>query len=63
MKVIIYACTQRIYSSRQITTAVRENSMFMWLAARQCPDFRTMNRFRSERSFYVIKLRYFRLLC
>lgn len=48
-KVIIYAYTQRIYSSRQIAKAVRENIMFMWIAGRQRPDFRTINRFRSER--------------
>lgn len=48
-KIIIYAYTQRIYSSRQIAKAVRENIMFMWIAARQRPDFRTINRFRSER--------------
>lgn len=48
-KIIIYAYTQRIYSSRQIAKAVRENIPFMWLAARQRPDFRTINRFRSER--------------
>ena len=29
--------------------ALRENTHFMWLAARQTPDFRTINRFRSER--------------
>nr|WP_235946869.1 transposase [Paenibacillus glycinis] len=28
-KVIIYAYTQRIYSSRQIAKVVRENVMFM----------------------------------
>ncbi|MEC0334156.1 transposase [Paenibacillus macerans] len=44
-KVIIYAYTQRIYSSRQIAIAVRENIMFMWIAGRQRPDFRTINRF------------------
>ncbi|MDQ8739146.1 transposase [Paenibacillus sp. LHD-38] len=48
-KVIIYTYTQRIYSSRQIAKAVRENIMFMWIAGRQRPDFRTINRFRSER--------------
>ena len=48
-KVIVYALTQRIYSSRQIAKAVRENIPFMWLAGRQRPDFRTINRFRSER--------------
>nr|WP_246427737.1 transposase [Paenibacillus phyllosphaerae] len=48
MEVLIYAFTQRIYSSRQTAKAVRENIMFMWLSARQRPDFRTINRFRSE---------------
>ncbi|WP_301539659.1 transposase [Paenibacillus sp. NEAU-GSW1] len=55
MKVIIYAYTQRIYSSRQIAKAVRENIMFMWLAARQRPDFRAINRFRSERMKDVLE--------
>jgi len=54
-KVIIYAYTQRIYSSRQIAKAVRENIPFMWLAGRQTPDFRTINRFRSERMKGVLK--------
>ncbi|MDQ1909925.1 IS1182 family transposase [Paenibacillus sp. GD4] len=48
-KIIVYAYSQRIYSSRQIAKAVRENIPFMWLAGRQQPDFRTINRFRSER--------------
>lgn len=48
-KIIIYAYTQRIYSSRQIAKAVHENIMFMWITGRQRPDFRTINRFRSER--------------
>lgn len=54
-KVIIYAYTQRIYSSRQIAKAVRENVMFMWIAGRQRPDFRTINRFRSERMKDVLE--------
>ncbi|MCM3631704.1 IS1182 family transposase, partial [Paenibacillus glycanilyticus] len=29
--------------------------MFMWLAARQRPDFRTINRFRSERMKDVLE--------
>nr|WP_138787797.1 transposase [Paenibacillus thermoaerophilus] len=37
-KVIIYAYTQRLYSSRQIAKAVRENIMFMWLAGRRQED-------------------------
>ncbi|MNB90303.1 Transposase DDE domain protein [compost metagenome] len=54
-KVIIYAYTQRIYSSRQIAKAVRENIPFMWLAGRQRPDFRTLNRFRSQRMRNVLE--------
>ncbi|SEC50070.1 IS1182 family transposase [Paenibacillus sp. GP183] len=54
-KVIVYAYTQRIYSSRQIAKAVRENITFMWIAGRQRPDFRTINRFRSERMKEVLE--------
>ncbi|BCG61364.1 IS1182 family transposase [Paenibacillus sp. URB8-2] len=54
-KVIIYAYTQRIYSSRQMAKAVRENIPFMWLAGRQRPDFRTLNRFRSQRMKDVLE--------
>ncbi|GAB7053921.1 hypothetical protein JCM16163A_06670 [Paenibacillus sp. YK5] len=51
----VCAYTQRIYFSRQIAKAVRENIMFMWLAARQRPDFHTINRFRSERMKDVLE--------
>ena len=54
-KVLIYAYTQRIYTSRQIAKAIRENVMFMWIAGRQRPDFRTINRFRSERMKAVLE--------
>ncbi|ULO04826.1 IS1182 family transposase [Paenibacillus sp. 19GGS1-52] len=54
-KVIIYAYTQRIYSSRQIAKSIRENIPFMWLAGRQRPDFRTLNRFRSQRMKDVLQ--------
>lgn len=54
-KIIIYAYTQRIYSSRQIAKAVRENVMFMWITGRQRPDFRTINRFLSERMKSVLE--------
>ncbi|MFC4811112.1 transposase [Paenibacillus sp. GCM10023250] len=54
-KVIIYAYAQRIYSSRQIAKSVRENIIFMWIAGRQRPDFRTINRFRSERMKEVLE--------
>jgi len=47
LKVLIYAYTQKIYTSRRIAKAIRENIHFMWLAGNNRPDFRTINRFRS----------------
>src|SRR4030066_291271 len=48
LKVLVYAYTQRLYSSRQIAKALRENVYFMWLSGNSRPDFRTLNRFRGE---------------
>ena len=48
LKVLVYAYTQRIYSSRQIAKALRENIHFMWISGNSRPDFRTINRFRGE---------------
>jgi transposase len=48
LKMLIYAYTQQLYSSRKIAKALRENIYFMWLSGNQQPDFRTLNRFRSE---------------
>jgi transposase len=47
LKVLVYAYTQKVYSSRRIAKAVRENVMYMWLAGGNKPDFRTINNFRS----------------
>ncbi len=47
LKVLIYAYSQKIYSSRNICKALRENINFMWLSGNNRPDFRTINRFRS----------------
>jgi transposase len=48
LKVLVYAYTQQLYSARKIAKALRENIYFMWLSGNQQPDFRTLNRFRSE---------------
>ena len=48
IKVIIYAYTQRTFSSRQIAKALRENINFMWLSGMNRPDHRTINRFRGK---------------
>jgi len=48
LKVIVYAYTQRTFSSRQIAKALRENVNYMWLSGMNRPDHRTINRFRGE---------------
>ena len=49
LKVIVYAYSQKVYSSRNIAKALRENIHFMWLSGNSFPDFRTISRFRSSR--------------
>jgi transposase len=54
LKVLVYAYTQKIYSSRKIAKALRENIHFMWISGEQRPDFRTINDFRGSRMKGVI---------
>lgn len=49
LKVVVYAYTTGIYSSRKIERATRENIHFMWLCGMAPLDHMTINRFRSER--------------
>ena len=55
VKVLLYGYVQRIYSARQLAKALRENVQFMWLAAGQTPDFRTINEFRKSRLAPTLK--------
>jgi transposase len=55
LKVLVYAYAERIYSSRQIEKAWRENVNFMWLSGLNQPDHRTINGFRGERMKGVIE--------
>jgi transposase len=48
LKVVVYAYTQKVNSSRQIAKGLRENVNFMWISGNNRPDFRTINRFRSS---------------
>ncbi|TEU05964.1 IS1182 family transposase [Candidatus Bathyarchaeota archaeon] len=48
LKVLVYAYTQRVYTSRKMAKALRENVYFMWISGQNRPDFRTINRFRGE---------------
>ena len=54
LKVLVYAYSQKIYSSRKIAKALRENIHFMWLSGGNQPDFRTINDFRGSRVKGVI---------
>jgi transposase len=47
LKVIIYAYCTKIYSCRQIADSLQRDIHFMWLAANQRPNFKTINNFRS----------------
>lgn len=49
LKVVVYAYLCNIYSGRQMEKQLHENINFMWLSGMSRPDFRTINRFRSER--------------
>jgi transposase len=48
LKVLVYAYSQKVNSSRQIAKGLRENVNFMWISGNNRPDFRTINRFRSS---------------
>ena len=48
LKVLFYAYTSGIFSSRKIAKALGENIAFIYLAAWQRPDFRTVNNFRKN---------------
>ncbi len=48
LKVLVYAYSQRIYSSRQMAKGLRENVYFMWISGHNRPDFRTINDFRGK---------------
>ena len=48
LKILFYAYASGIFSSRKIAKAVRENVVFIYLAAWQRPNFRTINNFRKN---------------
>lgn len=47
LKVLLYGYCMKIYTGRRLAKALREDVNFMWLAAYNKPDFRTINLFRS----------------
>lgn len=48
LKALIYSYSQGIYTCRKIAQQLRENVHYMWLSGMQRPDFRTINRYRSQ---------------
>jgi len=46
LKVLVYAYTEKVFSSRRIAKGLRENVNFMWISGGNKPDFRTINQFR-----------------
>ena len=53
MKTIIMGMLSRIRSSRKLASATRESFIFMYLAEKVNPDFRTISRFRKDNAAFV----------
>ena len=48
LKVVVYAYTEKIYSSRKIAKGLRENVNLMWPSGGNQPGFRTINDVRGK---------------
>ena len=55
LKVLLYAYSMKIYTGRKIARALKQDIHFMWLAAMNRPDFRTINNFRSGKAKEAIE--------
>lgn len=55
LKALVYGYIEKIYSSRKIEKALKENICFMWLCGMQQPDHNTLNRFRKGRLKNTVK--------
>ena len=53
MKTIIMGMLSRIHSSRKLASATRESFIFMYLAEKVNPDFRTIARFRKDNAVFI----------
>ena len=56
LKVLLYGYSIKIYTGRKIAAALRHDTHFMWIAAMNRPDFRTINNFRSGKAKETIEL-------
>jgi transposase len=53
LKILIYAYSNAVFSSRKISKKLREDIAFMFLAGKNTPDFRTISRFRREKGVFI----------
>lgn len=53
LKILIYAYSNATFSSRKISKKLKEDIAFMFLAGSNTPDFRTISRFRKEKSNFI----------
>lgn len=49
LKVLTYAYIEKIYTTRRIEKALRENVNFMWISGMSTPDHGTVHNFRAKR--------------
>lgn len=49
LKILTYAYALGLHGSRKIADRLKEDIVFMWLAGRNTPDFRTISDFRKEK--------------
>ncbi|MCC6931961.1 MAG: transposase [Deltaproteobacteria bacterium] len=49
LKVIIYAYSNKLYSSRQIAKALKRDVAYKWLSGMQRPEFATINGIKKPR--------------
>ena len=53
LKILIYAYSNTTFSSRKISKKLKEDIAFMFLAGNNAPDFRTISKFRKEKSNFI----------
>jgi len=49
LKILTYAYSEKIYTTRKIEKALRDNINFMWISGMSTPDHTTLHNFRSKR--------------
>jgi len=52
ISILIYAYSQGVFSARQIQKRCNEDLSFMYIAQRNCPNFRVLNDFRKDNAEY-----------